>query len=59
MMFRYEVRGYFIENGNRISFVVTTPPYENAYQAELYVMGRLKEYEELNIIHDNTARVID
>ena len=59
IMYRHEVRGYFLENKKLTSFVIITPPLMNAYQAELYVIGRMKEYVGLIIDKDSITRIID
>ena len=58
-MYRHEVRGYFLENKKLISFVITTPPVTDAYQAELYTIGRMKEYVGVIIDKDSITRIID
>ena len=58
-MSRHEVRGYFLENKKLISFVITTPPVMNAYQAELYTIGRMKEYVGVIIDKGSITRIID
>lgn len=59
-MYRYEVRGFFVEsnekNHNRIDFVTATPLCENEYQAKLYVTGKLKQN---NIYITSIVRIID
>lgn len=58
--YRYEVRGYYFEQENRadteVNFVCFTPPCPNSYEAKLYVMGKLKEYQ---IFIQSTTRVIE
>lgn len=58
-MYRHEVRGYFLENKKLISFVITTPPVMDAYQAELYTIGRMKEYVGVIIDKNSITRIID
>lgn len=49
MQYRYEARGFYFEKENgidiKVDFVCFTPPCPNSYEAELYVMDKLKEYQ--------------
>lgn len=57
-MFKYEVRGYFVDGGKVVPFVLVTPPCQNTYQAAIYAEGKYHGYD-LRIDHDNIARILE